>query len=91
MREARIKVPVDSGDAVYHCITRVVNGERLLDEPAREVLNFAMGEMHFSPRAHDRILKVARTIADMDGSETVRPNDLHEALQYRSLDRAMWG
>ena len=38
MREARIKVPVDSGDAVYHCITRVVNGERLLDEPAREVL-----------------------------------------------------
>ena len=61
-----------------------------LDEPAREVLNFAMGEMHFSPRAHDRILKVARTIADMDGSETVRPNDLHEALQYRSLDPAMW-
>ena len=38
MREARIKVPVESGDAVYHCITRVVNGERLLDEPAREVL-----------------------------------------------------
>ena len=38
MREARIKVPVDSGDAVYHCITRVVNGERLLDESAREVL-----------------------------------------------------
>jgi len=38
MREARIKVPADSGDAVYHCITRVVNGERLLDEPAREVL-----------------------------------------------------
>ena len=38
MREARIKVPAESGDAVYHCITRVVNGERLLDEPAREVL-----------------------------------------------------
>ena len=38
MREARIKVPVESGDAVYHCTTRVVNGERLLDETAREVL-----------------------------------------------------
>ncbi len=38
MREARIKIPVESGDAVYHCITRVVNGERVLDEPAREVL-----------------------------------------------------
>ncbi|OQB96131.1 MAG: hypothetical protein BWX86_00931 [Verrucomicrobia bacterium ADurb.Bin122] len=38
MREARIKIPVESGDAVYHCITRVVNGERLLDEPARDVL-----------------------------------------------------
>ena len=38
MREARIKIPVESGDAVYHCISRVVNGERVLDEPAREVL-----------------------------------------------------
>ncbi|NLB68960.1 MAG: magnesium chelatase, partial [Lentisphaerae bacterium] len=56
----------------------------------REVLNFAMSEMHFSPRAHDRILKVARTIADLEMSETIRPQDLQEALQYRSLDRTLW-
>ena len=53
-------------------------------------LNFAMNDLHFSARAHDRILKVARTIADIDGSEEVRPQHLQEALQYRSLDRSMW-
>lgn len=61
-----------------------------LDEATREVLNFAMNEMHFSPRAHDRILKVARTIADIDGSDDIHPIHLQEALQYRSLDRTMW-
>jgi magnesium chelatase family protein len=61
-----------------------------LDGESLEVLNFAMNEMHFSPRAHDRILKVARTIADIDGSQDVRPSHLQEALQYRSLDRTLW-
>ncbi len=61
-----------------------------LDAESLEVLNFAMNEMHFSPRAHDRILKVSRTIADIDGSQSVRPLHLQEALQYRSLDRTLW-
>jgi magnesium chelatase family protein len=53
-------------------------------------LERAMEEMNFSARAHDRILKVARTLADLGGSPEIRPNDVLEAIQYRTLDRKLF-
>ena len=61
-----------------------------LDAESEAYLGNAMEEMNFSARAHDRILKVARTLADLGGAETIRPGDILEAIQYRSLDRKLF-
>ena len=53
-------------------------------------LEQAMADMNFSTRAHDRILKVARTLADLAGAPHIRPTDILEAIQYRSLDRKLF-
>lgn len=62
-----------------------------LDAPGRELIKNAMEKLGLSARAYDRILKVSRTIADLDGSETVESYHLSEAIHYRSLDRENWG
>ena len=64
----------------YCAIT--AEGEKLLEN--------AVTRLGLSARAHDRILKVARTIADLDGQANIEPRHLSEAIQYRTLDRTYW-
>lgn len=70
--------------------TRELEQHCRLDDATRDLLNFAMADMKLSARAYDRILKVARTIADLEGRESIQSNNVSEAVQFRSLDRQLW-
>jgi magnesium chelatase family protein len=61
-----------------------------LDDQAKELLKFAMADLNLSARAYDRVLKVARTIADLAGNAHISSENVSEAIQYRSLDRQLW-
>lgn len=61
-----------------------------VDAEASGFLEHAMSDMNFSARAHDRILKVARTLADLDQSEMIQSNHILDAINYRSLDRSLF-
>lgn len=62
-----------------------------LDYATKKILHDAMTRFDMSARAYDRILKVARTIADLDASPMITPTHMREAISYRNLDRASWG
>jgi len=70
--------------------SRLIRKQCALDETGERTLEMAMKRMSLSARAHDRILKVARTIADLDESASIAAKHIAEAIQYRSLDRNYW-
>jgi magnesium chelatase family protein len=61
-----------------------------IDKAGEVLLKNAVDKLGFSARSYARILKVARTIADLEASESIATNHLAEAIQYRSLDREGW-
>lgn len=61
-----------------------------LDDEGRNILKASMAELGLSARAHDKVLRTARTIADLDSSPDIRPQHLNEAINYRMLDRQLW-
>ena len=61
-----------------------------LDELCTNLLRQSINELGLSARAHDKVLRVARTIADLEQSEAIRPEHLSEAVNYRMLDRGYW-
>jgi magnesium chelatase family protein len=69
---------------------RLIRKLTALDEAGERTLEMAVRRMGLSARAHDRILKVARTIADLGESASVSAKHVAEAVQYRSLDRNYW-
>ncbi len=70
--------------------SRMIRKQCALDDSGERTLEMAVRRMGLSARAHDRVLKVARTVADLAQSETVASKHVAEAVQYRSLDRNYW-
>ncbi|MCQ2132633.1 MAG: YifB family Mg chelatase-like AAA ATPase [Bacteroidaceae bacterium] len=94
IRARQIQEKRYAGIKGIHCnaqmTTALLQQYAALDEQCTERLRSAMKRLNLSARAYDRILKVARTIADLEGTEDIKPWHIGEAIGYRNLDRESW-
>ena len=70
--------------------SRAIKQHCKLGSDSQELIRVAMTDLNLSARAYDRILKVSRTIADLGGADGISPDDVSEAIQYRTFDRTLW-
>ena len=92
-RERQLNRFAANGERIFanaQMSTRQVRTYCELSSDAEKLLERAMQQQGLSARAHDRILKVARTIADLEGTVALEVKHLAEAIQYRTLDRTYW-
>jgi magnesium chelatase family protein len=90
-REAqRHRFGPDSHTLNSRMTTRQLRRHCALNDDGKGLLKNAMEELGLSARAHDRILRVARTVADLEGSADIQAGHVVEAINYRSLDRKLW-
>ena len=84
-----------AGHPGVHCnaqmTSKLTREHCALTDECRSIIETAMNRLGLSARAYDRILRVSRTIADLEGSPSIQPHHLQEAITYRSLDRDSWG
>lgn len=95
IRARRIQSERFANEPGIHCNaqmnSRLLSIHARLDDSCMAILRDAMTRLDMSARAYDRILKVARTIADLDNSANILPHHMREAVSYRNLDRGSWG
>ena len=70
--------------------TRQIKQHCKLSDESQELIRVAMTELNLSARAYDRILKVSRTVADLQSSDEITTEHVSEAIQYRTFDRTLW-
>jgi len=92
--QARARQQARFAGTTVHCNAamtgKMMDATCTLNQETRSLLRFAITELNLSARAYDRILRVARTLADLEGADTIDARHVQEAIQYRSLDRQMW-
>ncbi len=93
LRTRQVQTRRFAGDGIYansQMTPRLLRTYCAIDEESEKRLEHAIARLGLSARAYDRILKVSRTIADLEGCEHIKPEHVSEAIQYRSLDRNYW-